>query len=159
MLVKLFKGLLTVILHGLDFVCTYIDDLLLAGRSMEERINHLKIIFKRLKKKYRIVIYPIICTFGKTEIEFLGHRICVASISLSPTKTEAIIQFPVPHKYEKFAIIFGYGEFLSPLYPTKVYSNNLTNLLTNIKKYNIVVSGDALSAFNKIKAVLTKTNE
>ena len=35
----------------------------------------------------------------------------------------------------------------------------LTNLLTNIKKYDIVVSGDAQSAFSKIKAALTKTTE
>ena len=34
-----------------------------------------------------------------------------------------------------------------------------TNLLTNIKKYDIVMSADALSAFSKIKAALTKTTE
>ena len=35
----------------------------------------------------------------------------------------------------------------------------LTNLLMNTKKYDVVVSGDTLSAFSKIKAALTKTTE
>ena len=34
-----------------------------------------------------------------------------------------------------------------------------TNLLMNIKKCDIVVSSDALSAFSKIKTALTKTTE
>ena len=72
---------------------------------MEEHINHLNIIFKRFEK-YGIIINPIKCAFGKSEVEFLGHRIfgtptCVASI-FSPTKTEAIIQFPVPANMKSF---------------------------------------------------------
>ena len=35
----------------------------------------------------------------------------------------------------------------------------LTNLLTNTKKCDIIVSGEALSAFSRIKAALVKTTE
>ena len=37
------------VLHGLDFVCVDVDDILVVSRPMEEHINHLKIIFKRFE--------------------------------------------------------------------------------------------------------------
>ena len=58
-------------------------------------MNHLRINSERFQK-YGIIINPIKCAFGKTEVEFLGHSLGVVGISPSPTKTEAIIQFPVP---------------------------------------------------------------
>ena len=64
----------------------------MASHSVEERTNHLKIIFERFQK-YGIIINPIKCAFGKTEVEFLGCCLGVVGISPSPTKTEAIIQF------------------------------------------------------------------
>ena len=70
------------VLHGLYFVCAYIDDVVVASHSVEEHMNHLKIIFERFQK-YGIMINPIKCTFGKTEVEFLGHRFGVVGISQS----------------------------------------------------------------------------
>ena len=67
---KPFQRFIDHVLHGLDFVCTYIDDVLVASCSMEEHINHSKIIFKRLKK-YGIIINSIYCAFDKTGVEFL----------------------------------------------------------------------------------------
>lgn len=57
------------VLDGLDFVCAYIDDVLVASSSAEEHMKHLRMIFERFKK-YGIVINQIKCEFGKTEVAF-----------------------------------------------------------------------------------------
>ena len=126
---------------------------------MKEHINHLKIIFKRFEK-YGIIINPIKFAFGKTEVEFLGHCICGAGISPSTTKTEAIIQFSVPTNMKSLRQFLGTGNFYRLfLHDCTSILEPLTNLLTNIKKCDIVVSGDSLSAFSKIKAAVTENTE
>ena len=73
-----------------DFASGYVDDVLVASHSVEEHINHLRIIFERFQK-YGIIINPIKSAFGKTEAGFFGNRLDIVGISSSPTKTEAII--------------------------------------------------------------------
>ena len=96
----------------------------------------------------------------KTEVEILAHCMGEAGISPFLTKTEAIIQFAVPTNMKSLWQFSSTVNFYRRFIPNCAsIFQPLTNLLTNIKKCNIVVSGDALSAFSKIKAALTKTTE
>ena len=100
------------------------------------------------------------CAFGKTEVEFLGHRLGVVGISPPPTKTEAIIQSPVHNNMKSLWQFFGMVNFYRRFIPNCTgIPQSLANLLTNTKRCDIVVSGDTLSAFSKIKAALAKTVE
>ena len=154
-----FQRFIDHVLHSLDFVCAYINVVLVTSHSVEDHRNHLKIIFERFPK-YGIIIYPIKCALGKIEVEFLGHRLGVVGISPSPTKTEAIIQFPVPTNLKSLRQFLHMVNFYRRFIPNCAnILQPLTNLLTNTKKCDIVVSGDALSAFSKIKAALAKTTE
>ena len=154
-----FQRFIDHVLHGLDFVCTYIDDVLVASHSVEEHMNYQRIIFERFQK-YGIIINPIKCAFGKTEVEFLSNCLGVVGIFPSPTKTEAKIQVPVPTNMKSFRQFLGMVNFYRRFIPNCAsILQPLTNLLTNIKRCDIVVSGDALSAFSKTKAALAKTTE
>ena len=126
---------------------------------MKKHINHFKTVFIRLKK-YGIVMNLITCTFGTSEVEFLGLRIGGASISPFLTKTKGIIQFPIPTNMKPLRQFLGMVNFYRHFIPNCAsILKPLINLLTNIKKCDIVVPTDALSAFSKIKAALTKTIE
>lgn len=67
-----FQRFIDHVLHGLDFVCAYIDDVLVASSSAED-LSLLRMIFERFEK-YGIVIKPIKCEFGKAEVTFSGHE-------------------------------------------------------------------------------------
>lgn len=41
-----FQRFIDHVLHGLDFVCAYIDDVLVASSSAEKRMKHLRMIFE-----------------------------------------------------------------------------------------------------------------
>ena len=42
-----FQRFIDTVLHGLDFVCAYIDDLLIASSSLEDHYKHLETVFHR----------------------------------------------------------------------------------------------------------------
>ena len=67
-------------LRELPFVCAYIDDVLIASRNMQEHIDHVHQVFGRLKQ-YGVVLNPMKCTFGQSEVIFLGHHISERGIS------------------------------------------------------------------------------
>jgi len=72
------------VLRGLDFVCAYIDNILIASPSVEEHLEHLQIFFERLRT-YGVVIR----IFGQIEVEFLGYLVIDEGTRLLPTR-EAI---------------------------------------------------------------------
>ena len=95
-----FQRFIHQVLHGLDFVYAYIDDLLIAGSSTDEHLEHLRLLFQRLSD-YGIVINPSKCHFGQNSLEFLGHHISADGISPLPEKVQAILDFAAPTSIKK----------------------------------------------------------
>ena len=104
------------VLHGLDFVCAYIDDLLIASSSLEDHYKHLETVFHRLDE-HGVVINPSKCQFGQTEVKFLGHLITSQGIRPLPSKVEAISNFPIPTSKRQLKRFLGMVHFLPPLHP------------------------------------------
>ena len=67
-----FQRFIDEVLRGLDFCYAYIDDILVASSSEEEHLQHLELVFQRLKH-YGAVINPAKCVFGATQVRFLGY--------------------------------------------------------------------------------------
>lgn len=66
-----FQRFIDEVVLGLPFVYAYIDDLLIASNSEGEHEQHLRVLFECLRK-YGVVVNPKKCTFGRTELNFLG---------------------------------------------------------------------------------------
>jgi cleavage and polyadenylation specificity factor subunit 1 len=103
-----FQRLMDGTCRGLPFVFTYIDDLLVASSNEQEHLKHLDILFNRLKDN-GLVINPLKCKFGCTQIEFLGHEINAQGAAPLPSKVQAIINFNPP------STIKGLQEFVGML--------------------------------------------
>ena len=83
------------ILSDLDYLFVYMDDMLVASRSMEEHTEHFRKLFRRLAD-HVLVVSPAKCQFGQTKIEFLGHTVTKEGVEPLPEKVTAIAQFPAP---------------------------------------------------------------
>lgn len=59
------------VLRGQDFAVSYIGDILVASDNEEQHRKHLNKIFQFFKK-YGIVINPSMCTWGVSNVKFLG---------------------------------------------------------------------------------------
>ena len=136
-----------------DFVCVFIDDILIFSKTAEEHKRHLAIVFELLRK-HKLQIKPSKCVWGQTELPYLGFIVGRDGIKPDPKKVEAVSTWPNPttvtevqqflgltNFFRKF--ILGYAELVSPL----------TELTKKTKVWSW--SAECEQAFLKLKEALT----
>jgi hypothetical protein len=69
--------------RNLPFVFTYLDDHLIASRTMEEHMEHLSQFFQVLQDN-GLTINPGKCTFAASQVKFLGHMVSESGITPPP---------------------------------------------------------------------------
>jgi len=81
--------------HINRFVLLYLDDVLVYSRNPEEHLAHLRAVLTLLRQ-HKLFIKHSKCTFAMTSINFLGHVISDKGITMDPSKTKAILEWPDP---------------------------------------------------------------
>ena len=67
-----FQRLMDDILRGIDFAFVYLDDILVASRSQEEHLTHLRALFCLLSA-HGITINRAKSKFGQSQVKYLGR--------------------------------------------------------------------------------------
>ena len=121
--------------------------------------DHVRQVFERLKQ-YGVVLNPLKCTFGQSEVIFLRHHISERGISPSPETAKSIRDFPIPASMRQLRQFLGLVNFYRRFLPhCAQVLLPLTGMLTNVKNYDIALSENAVTAFNKVKAMLEDTTK
>jgi hypothetical protein len=153
-----FQRFLDQVLHGLDFVYTYVDDILIASENMQQHLEHVEIVLNRLSQ-HGIVINPKKCTFGAQELKFLGVKITPAGIEPLPEKIEAIskMEFPKTSKgLQRFlGMINYYRRWLPHAAELQAPLNALLNGCTR-KNVPIKSTKETALAFENCKKALAQ---
>ena len=111
-----FQRMMDEILSDLDYLFVYMDDVLVASRSMEEHLEHFRELFRRLTA-HDLVVSPAKCQFGKTQIEFLGHSVTKDGIQPLPEKVAAINAYTVPSSMDELRRFLGMVNFYNRFIP------------------------------------------
>ena len=111
-----FQRMMDEILSDLEFLFVYMDDVLVASHSMEEHVEHFRELFRRLAD-HDLVVSPGKCQFGKTQIEFLGHKVTKDGIKPLPEKVDAINAYPVPSTQDELRRFLGMVNFYNRFIP------------------------------------------
>ena len=82
------------VLEGLNFTMTYLDDIIIFSDNKLEHLEHLEIIFSRLKEA-GLKMKRSKCDFFKCKIHYLGHLISADGIRPLPNKLDSIKHTPV----------------------------------------------------------------
>ena len=69
-----FQRLINEVLTDIDFAMGYLDDIIVFSETEEEHLQHLEIIFERLRKA-QLKLKLQKCNFFKRHIQYLGHLI------------------------------------------------------------------------------------
>jgi hypothetical protein len=77
------------------FVHVYIDDINVYSKTFEEHIEHLKIVFQRVRES-GMKLQRAKCSFIKPEITFLGHIVSREGLKVDPSKVEKLKQWKAP---------------------------------------------------------------
>ena len=111
-----FQRFIDQVLHGLNFLFAYIDDILIASRSVEEHKEHLETLFDRLEHN-GLVVRLEKCEFGKEKIEFLGHEVDRHGIKPLSSKVKAIQEFSQPTTVRSLQRFLGAVNFYHGFIP------------------------------------------
>ena len=151
-----FSRLMSVAMAGLvgPTVLLYLDDLIIASRTVEEHKRKLSLVLERLRSA-GLTINLKKCKFFQTEINFLGHLINSEGLQPINNKVDAILSFPEPRNVREVKSFLGLaGFYRSFMKNFSMIAAPLTSLLRKNAQFcwNTVTQ----EAFDKLKLLLTQ---
>ena len=111
-----FQRLMDSVCQGLDNVFVYLDDVLIASKDKTQHVADLKALFSRFKQ-HGLVINPSKCQFGRSSLDFLGHRVSAKGTKPHPDKVAAIRDFPQPKTIKQLMEFNGMVNFYHRFIP------------------------------------------
>jgi Reverse transcriptase (RNA-dependent DNA polymerase)/RNase H-like domain found in reverse transcriptase/Integrase zinc binding domain/Integrase core domain len=148
-----FQRLMDKIFRRLEFLFTYLDDHLIASRTLEEHHQHLREFFQLLDEN-GLQINPEKCVFAATAVDFLGHRVTADGIAPLSKHVDALMQLPVPEDVKQLQRFLGLINFYRRFIPgVAAILKPLTDALRGNPK-RLVVTADMQQAVAAAKAAL-----
>ena len=103
-----FQRLMQLVLRGLhwDSVLVYLDDVIVFGRTFDEKLNRLRDVFDRLRDA-GLKLRPDKCTFFAKEVTFLGHVISSDGVLPNPANIDKVRSWPIPRNVTELRAFLG----------------------------------------------------
>ena len=84
-----FQRLINKMIKGLPFAFGYLDDVLIHSPDIESHLQHMRILFQRLREA-DLKLKDSKCTYFKTHVQYLGHLVSGKGIKPLPEKLESV---------------------------------------------------------------------
>ena len=149
-----FQRLIHEVLKGITFAFGYLDDILIFSPDNKTHLEHLEIVFQRLREA-DLKLKASKCNFFKKHIQYLGHLVSGEGIEPLPEKLEAVRKMPpptTPKEVRQFLGLVGYYRKFVPKFA------DIARPLTNLTKLDIPYEWTARcqEAFEFLKEMLLK---
>lgn len=93
-----------------QFVISYLDDILIYSKTIEEHRVHVDTVLGELEK-HRLYVKPSKCEWALPEVEFCGHVIGKEGIRISPKKMETIKSWSRPRNTTEIRSFLGLANY------------------------------------------------
>jgi hypothetical protein len=111
-------------LRGYDACLLYLDDVIVFGRTFQEQLYNLRMVFQTLREAH-LKLNPENCQLFQKEVRYLGH-VSPEGVIMDPEKLEAVKNWPTPtanHQLRSFLglctyyrkFIHGFTDVAKPL--------------------------------------------
>ena len=150
-----FQRLMDTVCAGLGGVFVYLDDILVASASAEEHHTHLRCLFKRLSQ-HGLVLNPVKCQFGMSELDFLGHHIDRHGAVPLMSKVDAITHFPQPTTTKGLQEFVGMVNFYHRFIPGAARIMKPLYEAIGAKAKLVSWSDEMITAFSTAKSTLAE---
>lgn len=150
-----FQALINDVLRDMlnRFVFVYLDDILIFSRDLDEHVQHVRLVLKRLLEN-RLFVKVEKCDFHVSSVSFLGFVVEKGQLKADPAKVQAVTEWPVPSTRKHLQRFLGFANFYRRF--IRNYSQvaaPLTQLTSS--KLPFVWSQAAEAAFNRLKCLFT----
>ena len=71
----------------------FFDDILVYNRDWRAHLHHLEVVLKILKQEQLFAKFSK-CSFGNTEVDYLGHTISPLGMAMDKEKVSAVLEWP-----------------------------------------------------------------
>ena len=107
-----FQHLMEQVLYDVNNkICAiYLDDILIWSSTVEEHIERLEAVFKRLADA-GLKLKPSKCSFFQDKTGYLGYVISSNGVETDPSKIEAVTQWRIPMNVDDIRRFFGLTNF------------------------------------------------
>lgn len=134
------------------FALVFFDDILIYSNSLSDHIHYLRSVLQVLCQ-HQLFAKMGKCTFGQTEIEYLGHVISKNGVAIDPAKIQIIQQWPSPKNITQLRAFLGligyYRRFI------KGYGVICRPLFDALKKNSFVWCESQEKAFQHLKLMMS----
>ena len=138
----------------MPFAACYIDDICVHSKTEEEHLQHLRVVFQKLKEA-GLTLNTEKCEFFKEEAEFLGFLIKGGEVKPTQKKVSALKEFPSPKNEKELKRFLGLAGYYRSLVPNfAVIAIPLYKLLE--KKTPFRWKHEQEEAFVKLKMILAE---
>ena len=110
------------VLQGIPQVISYIDDILVTGKTENEHLSNLEEALKHLLE-HGVGLKKEKCQFLQDSVEYLGHHIDVQGVHTSEKKLKAIVEAPKPRNVQELHSFLGVLNYYAKFIP------NLSSIL------------------------------
>jgi len=136
----------------MPFVLVFFDDILIYSTTWNIHIQHLSLVLSTMQR-HSLFAKLFKCSFGQTQIDYVGHVVSRDRVKVDETKIQAIKQWVVPTLMKQMRAFLGLVSYYRKfIWNFAMLATPLTDLL---KKDAFHWSTKSQQAFDSLKTTLT----
>ncbi len=147
-----FQALVNDVLRDMvdQFIYVYLDDILIFSRSLQEHVQHVRVVLQRLLEN-GLFVKAEKCVFHAQSVPFLGYIVSSEGMRMDPDKVQAVVNWPTPDSRKALQRFLGFANFYRRF--IRNYSQ-LAAPLTALTSTKTMFrwSSSAEAAFSKLKS-------
>ena len=149
-----FQRLMDLVMRGLPFVTTYLEDVLIHSANEELHKSHLQQTFQRLREA-GLTLRGSKCEIGMNQVTYLGHTFTREGMAPDGSKVDAVVNWPQPRDEAEVRRFLGLASYY------RKYIDKFADIAAPLHQ---LTQKDALfqwtqeceESFKRLKACLTK---
>jgi hypothetical protein len=123
-------------------------------RTLDEHVKHLKQVFQ-VPREHKLFFKFKKCSFAQKQVEYLGHIISNKGVATNPTKTVAMLNWPIPQSFTDLRGFLGLtGYYRKFVYHYGIIAKPLTSILQH-KQFTW--TAEAQPTFEALKIAMSST--
>ncbi|KAK8947224.1 hypothetical protein KSP39_PZI006735 [Platanthera zijinensis] len=135
-------------------VLIFFDDILIYSRSWEEHVEHVAQVLTILRQ-HQFYAKLSKCSFGQSEVEYLGHLVSAQGVRADPKKIESMVEWPRPTSVRALRGFLGLTGYYRRF--VKDYGKLARPLTQLLHKESFTWHDEAERAFCTLKEAMTTT--
>ena len=149
-LTSIFQRVITQLFYDLNYVITFVDDILIFSKTSEEHADHVKTVLQRLTE-VNLTINTTKCKFGYEQIHVLGHYVSKNGIKLDREKAADAISWPQPKTGKDIQAFLGLANYFREFIPNFAFIAHPLDNLRNANEIESLWTNEHEDAFNLLK--------